>query len=69
MGRSKARKPTLAQKKQMTAAGMIACNWLVIWENAEELRLVNRLSGTSRSIKKSPQPGSRRAYQNNLFKL
>ena len=61
MGRSRATKPTLSQKKLMTAAGLIASNWLVLWENEQELRLVSRLSGSSRIIKKSPQLGGRRA--------
>lgn len=61
MGKSRATKPTLAQKKLMTAAGLVAKNWLVLEEDEKELRLVNRLSGTSRTVKKSPQLGSRRA--------
>ena len=52
MGRSRAVKPTLAQKKLMTDAGLIANNWLVLRDDASELRLVNRLSGRSRCIKK-----------------
>ena len=63
MGKSRAKKPTLNQKKQITAAGLVAGNWLVLWENEKELRLVNRLSGTSRSIKKSPQRGGRGAQK------
>lgn len=61
MGKSRATKPTLAQKKLMTAAGLVAKNWLVLEEDEKELRLVNRLSGISRTVKKSPQLGSRRA--------
>lgn len=61
MGRSRATKPTLSQKKLMTAAGLIASNWLVLWENHSILQIVHRTSGSSRSIRKSPQLGSRRA--------
>lgn len=60
MGRSKAIKPTLAQKKLIAAAGLVVNNWLVLWENDEELRLVHRSSGTARHIKKNPSPASKR---------
>ena len=60
MGKNKAVKPTLAQKKLMTEAGLIANNWLVMSDTPEELRLVSRNSGRFRSIKKSPVPASRR---------
>ena len=53
MGKNKAVKPTLAQKKLMTAAGLIANNWLVMKESDEELLLVSRNSGRFRCIKKS----------------
>lgn len=59
MGRSRAVKPTLAQKKLMAEAGLVP-HWLVLREDAEELRLVSRASGKSRSIKKAPAPASRR---------
>lgn len=61
MGRSRATKPTLAQKKLINTAGLVVRNWLVLWENEQELRLVRKGTGKSRSIKKSPQLGSRRA--------
>lgn len=60
MGKNKAVKPTLVQKKLMTEAGLIANNWLVMKETDEELLLVSRNSGKFRSIKKSPVPASRR---------
>ncbi len=52
MGKNKAVKPTLAQKKRITAAGLIANNWLVMKESEGELLLVSRNSGRFRSIKK-----------------
>lgn len=52
MGKNKAVKPTLAQKKLMTAAGLIANNWLVMKESDEEPLLVSRNSGRFRSVKK-----------------
>lgn len=54
MGRSRAQKPTLKQKKLITGAGLIASTWLVIKEDDQELRLVSRMSGVTRCIKKSP---------------
>lgn len=64
MGKNKAVKPTLAQKKLMTAAGLIANNWLVMKESDEELLLVSRNSGRFRKIKKSLLQGSRKARKN-----
>lgn len=60
MGRGRAVRPTLAQKKLMAEAGLIVKNWLVLRDDAEELRLVSRASGRSRIIKKAPAPASRR---------
>lgn len=60
MGRSRAVKPTLGQKKLMTEAGLVPRNWLVLRDDIQELRVVNRLSGKSRCIKKSPSPASKR---------
>lgn len=60
MGKNKAVKPTLAQKKLISNAGLAVRNWLVFADNEDELRLVHRNSGRFRSIKKSPVPGSRR---------
>ena len=64
MGKNKAVKPTLAQKKRITDAGLVANNWLVMKGSEEELLLVSRNSGRFRSIKKSPLPGSRKARKN-----
>ena len=64
MGKNKAVKPTLAQKKLVAAAGLIVNNWLVMKEDAEELLLVSRNSGRFRKIKKSPLQGSRKARKN-----
>lgn len=64
MGKNKAVKPTLAQKKLISNAGLVARNWLVMNETEEELILVSRSSGRFRSIKKSPVPGSRRGSTN-----
>ncbi len=64
MGKNRAVKPTLAQKKLMTAAGLIANNWLVMKESAEVLLLVSRNSGRFRSVRKSPVQGSKRAWEN-----
>lgn len=61
MGRSRATKPTLAQKKLIRSEGLDAGDWLVLWENHSILQIVHRTSGSSRSIRKSPQLGSRRA--------
>lgn len=57
-------KPTLAQKKRITDAGLVANNWLVMMESEEELLLVSRNSGRFRKIKKSPLQGSRKARKN-----
>lgn len=63
MGKNKAVKPTLAQKKLISAAGLVVRNWLVMLETDEELRLVSRSSGRFRSIKKSPLPGSNKGLK------
>lgn len=60
MGKNKAVKPTLEQKKLMAESGLIASDYLVMMDTSEELRLVHRNSGRFRSIKKIPLPGSRR---------
>lgn len=54
MGKNKAVKPTLAQKKRITDAGLGVNNWLVLKESEDELLLVSRNSGRFRRIKKSP---------------
>ena len=55
MGKSKAKKPILAQKKIMSAAGLIVKNWLVLKETDEELHLVSRGAGKTRKVKKDVQ--------------
>lgn len=50
MGRSRATKPTLDQKKYITAAGLNAKDWLVLSEMGEEMRLVHKSTGRSRII-------------------
>lgn len=52
MGRSRATKPTLAQKKLITQAGLRVSNWLVIRDEEKELCLVNRGSGKTRKVLK-----------------
>ena len=47
MGRSRVRNPTLAQKKLIIAAGLIARNWYVVKETDEELHLVSKEAGKS----------------------
>ena len=54
MGRSRAEKPTRAQKALISAAGLVVRSWLVISDTPEELRLVSRRSGATRVIKKGP---------------
>lgn len=54
MGRSRAVKPTRAQKVLISAAGLVVRNWLVISDTEAELRLVSRRSGATRVIKKEP---------------
>lgn len=55
MGRSRATKPTRAQKALISAAGLVVRSWLVISDTPEELRLVSRRSGATRVIKKGPR--------------
>ena len=52
MGRSRVRNPTLAQKKLISAAGLIARNWYVVKETDEELHLVSKGTGKSRKVRK-----------------
>nr|DAE72609.1 MAG TPA: hypothetical protein [Caudoviricetes sp.] len=56
MGRSRATRPTRAQKEAISAAELIVKNWLVIADKPDALILVSRGSGRSRTIKK-PQAG------------
>lgn len=52
MGKSKATKPTRNQKAVIVAAGLIWQNWLVLSETDEELHIVSRGAGVSRTLKK-----------------
>lgn len=54
MGKSKAVKPTLVQKKYISAAGLVVKNWLVLGETDTSLQIVSRASGQCRNIKKLP---------------
>lgn len=58
MGKSRAWKPTLAQKILMEKSGLDARDWLVIGETPAELQLASRGSGTSRVIKKAAGVGA-----------
>lgn len=58
MGRSRAAKPTREQKVLMDKRGLIARNWLVIRETPEELKLVSKGTGRSRTIRKNETPGA-----------
>ena len=60
MGRSRATKPTLKQKKLISDAGLIAKNWMVLREDETGLHLVNRASGRSRCVKKIPRESKKR---------
>ena len=63
MGKSKAQKPTLAQKEMLTAAGLVARNWLVLAETDTALVVVNKASGQSRNIKKAAVSGKTKQQQ------
>lgn len=52
MGKPRERNPTLAQKKIISAAGLIARNWYVLSETDEELHLVSKGTGRSRKVRK-----------------
>lgn len=54
MGKSKAVKPTLVQKKYISAAGLVVKNWLVLGETDTSLQIVSRASGQCRNVKKLP---------------
>ena len=57
MGKSKATKPTRDQKAIIMAAGLIWQNWLVLSESDEELHIVSRGAGVSRTLKKPLRVG------------
>ena len=61
MERSRAKKPTRAQKVLTSAAGLVVRNWLVISDTETELRLVSRGSGATRIIRKGPPAATGRA--------
>ena len=46
------RKPTRAQKKLISASGLIAENWNVERDTPQEMVVVHRYSGKTRTIKK-----------------
>lgn len=52
MGKPRERNPTLAQKKMISAAGLVARNWYVVKETDEELHLVSKGTGRSRKVRK-----------------
>lgn len=45
------RKPTKAQKKRISSAGLDWTTWLVINEAEEELQLYSKKSGRKRTVK------------------
>ena len=51
MGKSKAAKPTRDQKAVIMAAGLNWSDWLVLSETDEELHIVSRGTGESRTLK------------------
>ena len=57
MGKSKAEKPTRGQKVIIAEAGLIWKNWLILSETAEELHIISRGSGQSRTLKKPLRGG------------
>ena len=63
MGRSRATKPTRAQKVLISAAGLVVRNWLVLSDTETELRLVSRRSGSTRIIRKGPPAAADRAQK------
>ncbi|MCI6044288.1 hypothetical protein MR857_13395 [bacterium] len=52
MGKIRVRNPTLAQKKIISAAGLIARNWYVLSETDTELHLISKGTGRSRKVRK-----------------
>ena len=63
MGKSRAKNPTPAQKKLISAAGLIARNWYVISETDTELHLVHKGTGKSRKIKKEEKSYDKKGKQ------
>lgn len=52
MGKSRAAKPTLQQKKYMSDAGLNPRDWLVRGEYPNSLILVHKSTGTTRVVEK-----------------
>lgn len=52
---SRAKKPTLKEKKEMVEAGLIWKNWLVLEFGETTMKLVNRASGKIRKVKRKEQ--------------
>lgn len=46
------KKPTLAQKKLISGAGLRWTNWMVQMEDDSVLKLINKITGKTRDIKK-----------------
>lgn len=59
MGRSRATKPTLVQRKFIQDAGLDSKDWLVRIDAPNNLALVHRSTGASRVIEKEPTGGRR----------
>lgn len=57
MGKSRATKPTHDQKVVIADAGLIWSDWLVLSETDEELHIVSRGAGVSRTLKKPLRVG------------
>lgn len=61
MGKSRARKPTRAEKEMMSAAGLVARNWYVLrCEENGDLLLISKGTGRSRRIRKEQNNDKRR---------
>lgn len=50
MGKTKSKKPTLAQKRQISEAGMNPRDWRVLREDGTEMVLVHKGTGACRTI-------------------
>ena len=57
MGKSRTTKPTRDQKAIIAAAGLDWLDWLVLSETDEELHIVSRGTGESRTLKKPLRVG------------
>ena len=54
-GEKQGRAPNVAQKKQIEAAGLNSRDWLVLIESVNQLYLVHKGTGESRTVKKGEQ--------------